>query len=114
MSDVPADSASTSAIVFQGRRADRSALANLLDQFRPALRAEARASLNPSLRKRADESDVAQMTLLTAVEEFAALWNELPLADNAVAARLGCTRQQVINLRMAARKRLGHRLEGAS
>ena len=41
------------------------------------------------------------------------LWNELPLPDNAVAARLGCTRQQVINLRMAARKRLAHRLADA-
>ncbi|MEP6783269.1 MAG: hypothetical protein ABI983_06335 [Acidobacteriota bacterium] len=44
------------------------------------------------------------------IEEFASLWNDLPLADNAIAERLDCTRQQVINLRMAARKRLGHRL----
>lgn len=44
------------------------------------------------------------------VEEFAALWNDLPLPDNTVAARLQCTRQQVINLRMAARKRLANRL----
>jgi RNA polymerase sigma factor (sigma-70 family) len=48
------------------------------------------------------------------VEDFAVLWNELPLPDNAVAARLGCTRQQVINLRMAARKRLAHRLVDGS
>jgi hypothetical protein len=48
------------------------------------------------------------------VEEFAALWNELPLPDNTLADRLGCTRQQVINLRMAARKRLAHRLVNAS
>jgi hypothetical protein len=47
-------------------------------------------------------------------EEFAALWNDLPLADNAIAVRLGCTRQQVINLRMAARKRLGRGLADAS
>ena len=44
------------------------------------------------------------------VEDFSALWNDLPLPDNTVAARLGCTRQQVINLRMAARKRLANRL----
>lgn len=49
-------------------------------------------------------------TLELPVEEFAALWQDLPLPDNTVAARLGCTRQQVINLRMAARKRLGNRL----
>jgi len=48
------------------------------------------------------------------VEEFAELWNRLPLADNIVAERLGCTRQQVINLRMAARKRLTHRLGDGS
>lgn len=44
------------------------------------------------------------------VDEFAALWNDLPLPDNAIAARLGVTRQQVINLRMSARKRLGNRM----
>jgi hypothetical protein len=48
------------------------------------------------------------------VADFASIWNDLPLADNAIAARLGCTRQQVINLRMAARKRLANRLAGWS
>jgi len=43
---------------------------------------------------------------------LAGLWNTLPLADNDLAVRLGCTRQQVINLRMAARKRLLNRLNG--
>ena len=43
---------------------------------------------------------------------LADIWNRLPLADNEVALRLGCTRQQVINLRMAARKRLLNRLDG--
>ena len=57
--------------------------------------------------------DIAASLELPA-EEFATLWNELPLPDNAVAARLGCTRQQVINLRMAARKRLAYRLADAS
>src|SRR4051812_29502743 len=44
------------------------------------------------------------------VDEFAALWNDLPLSDNVIATRLDSTRQQVINLRMAARKRLTTRL----
>jgi hypothetical protein len=48
------------------------------------------------------------------VEELARLWSELPIDDNALAARLGCTRQQVINLRMSARKRLSHRLGAGS
>jgi hypothetical protein len=42
--------------------------------------------------------------------EMAALWGRLPLDDHAIAARLECTRQQVINLRMAGRKRLATRL----
>ncbi|MEI6667623.1 MAG: hypothetical protein WCP29_05650 [Acidobacteriota bacterium] len=46
------------------------------------------------------------------VEALTAIWNDLPLPDNDVAERLGCTRQQVINLRMAARKRLANRLSG--
>jgi len=49
-------------------------------------------------------------TLDMEVTVLAALWNELPLSDNNLAVRLGCTRQQVINLRMAARKRLVNRL----
>jgi hypothetical protein len=43
-------------------------------------------------------------------DEMAALWGRLPLDDNAIAERLSCSRQQVINLRMAARKRLSNRL----
>jgi hypothetical protein len=48
------------------------------------------------------------------VDAFAELWDRLPLPDNDVAATLGCTRQQVINLRMAARKRLVNRLDGGA
>jgi RNA polymerase sigma factor (sigma-70 family) len=43
-------------------------------------------------------------------EEFAGMWRELPLADATIANRLGLTRQQVINLRQSARKRLARRL----
>jgi hypothetical protein len=46
------------------------------------------------------------------VDTLADLWPCLPLTDNDIAARLGCTRQQVINLRMSARKRLANRLAG--
>jgi RNA polymerase sigma factor (sigma-70 family) len=42
--------------------------------------------------------------------DLAQMWSRLPLDDNAIAARLGCSRQQVINLRMSARKRLINRL----
>jgi DNA-directed RNA polymerase specialized sigma24 family protein len=41
---------------------------------------------------------------------FAELWNKLPLDDAAIASLLGVTRQQVINLRKAARARLGRRM----
>ena len=42
-------------------------------------------------------------------EEFALLWRELPLDDLAIAERLQVTRQQVINLRKSARRRLERR-----
>ncbi|HUR83322.1 MAG TPA: sigma-70 family RNA polymerase sigma factor [Thermoanaerobaculia bacterium] len=42
--------------------------------------------------------------------ELAEIWNELPLDDLRIAAALGVTRQQVINLRKSARERLRRRL----
>jgi RNA polymerase sigma factor (sigma-70 family) len=41
---------------------------------------------------------------------FLPLWNKLPLDDKRIAALLGATRQQVINLRKCARERLERRL----
>jgi RNA polymerase sigma factor (sigma-70 family) len=46
------------------------------------------------------------------VEKLAGMWNELPLEDTRIAELLQLTRQQVINLRKAARKRLTGRLKG--
>jgi DNA-directed RNA polymerase specialized sigma24 family protein len=45
-------------------------------------------------------------------EELMDLWDELPLDDHTIAARLRVTRQQVINLRRAARERLSRRTSG--
>jgi hypothetical protein len=42
--------------------------------------------------------------------ELARIWNDLPLADQDIAARLNLNRQQIINLRKSARERLGRRL----
>lgn len=44
--------------------------------------------------------------LAMSAEEMAQLWNELPLDDATIAKRLGVTRQQVINFRQSARRRL--------
>ena len=44
-------------------------------------------------------------------KELAALWGRLPLEDAALAEYLALTRQQVINLRKAARARLARRLK---
>jgi DNA-directed RNA polymerase specialized sigma24 family protein len=44
-------------------------------------------------------------------EDFAETWNSLPLDDLAIAELLGATRQQVINLRKAARERLTRRIK---
>lgn len=43
--------------------------------------------------------------------ELAKLWNELPIEDTRIALLLDVTRQQVINLRQAARNRLARRLQ---
>lgn len=45
-----------------------------------------------------------------AAADFAELWPRLPLSDLDIGERLGLARQQVINLRQAARQRLGRRL----
>jgi hypothetical protein len=54
-------------------------------------------------------SQLATALAMTA-EEFGLLWNQLPLDDATIAHTLGLTRQQVINLRSAARKRLFRRM----
>jgi hypothetical protein len=57
----------------------------------------------------ATSAEIAAATGMTAAE-LAALWNELPLDDLRIAARLGVSRQQVINLRKSARARLSRRM----
>jgi DNA-directed RNA polymerase specialized sigma24 family protein len=47
-------------------------------------------------------------------EALTRLWPDLPLDDRTIAARLGITRQQVINLRKSGRARLARRLGGQS
>lgn len=44
-------------------------------------------------------------------EELGALWSDLPLDDQRIAAILGVTRQQVVNLRKSARERLARRVK---
>ena len=44
--------------------------------------------------------------------DLARLWPDLPLDDLSIAARMGITRQQVINLRKSGRARLARRLTG--
>lgn len=52
---------------------------------------------------------IADALELTA-EEFAQLSRELPMEDTVIAKHLGLTRQQVINLRNSARRRLARRM----
>ena len=54
--------------------------------------------------------DQIAAALRMTAEELAAIWNDLPLADLVIAERLQLSRQQVINLRQAARARLGRRM----
>jgi RNA polymerase sigma factor (sigma-70 family) len=44
------------------------------------------------------------------LERLTGIWNDLPLDDLSIASILGRTRQQVINLRKAARERLARRM----
>jgi len=44
-------------------------------------------------------------------DELVSLWNDLPLGDQRIAAMVGATRQQVINLRKSARERLARRMK---
>jgi hypothetical protein len=53
---------------------------------------------------------IAEVLGMTA-EQLAAIWNDLPLDDLAIAGRLGVARQQVINYRRSARERLNRRLK---
>jgi DNA-directed RNA polymerase specialized sigma24 family protein len=55
--------------------------------------------------------DVAGVLELSETE-LADAWPGLPFDDNRIAGMLGCARQQVINLRMAAKKRLSVRMRG--
>ena len=48
----------------------------------------------------------------TNAEGLAEMWNETPLGDAKIAELLRLTRQQVINARRSARKRLARRLKG--
>jgi len=100
---------------------ERENLAQLWSEIR-ALRPNQRAALLLNLRDR--DSSAIELFILIGVatidelaaalemtaEELAAIWNSLPLDDNSIAARLGVTRQQVINFRRAARDRLARRL----
>jgi hypothetical protein len=60
---------------------------------------------------------VASMRAIAAAIEMPAaklaeMWKELPLDDLTIAEMLGITRQQVINLRKSARRRLWRRMSG--
>lgn len=57
-----------------------------------------------TLRQLAEALDVT-------VEEFARLSSNFPMEDSIIAEHLGVTRQQVINLRMSARRRLARRMK---
>ncbi|HYR28103.1 MAG TPA: hypothetical protein VEU30_06525, partial [Thermoanaerobaculia bacterium] len=57
----------------------------------------------------ADLDTIAEAIGITR-DELAAIWDQLPLDDLTIAARLGITRQQVINSRRSARERLARRI----
>lgn len=56
----------------RAKAGDHSVLGQLLNQFHDLLRARARESFDGRLRGRIGESDLVQMTLMTAAEGFPA------------------------------------------
>jgi hypothetical protein len=91
-----------------------------------SLRAPQRAALLLNLRDPDNGNAVALLVLLGIAtfdeiaaaleiteEALAELWSALPIDDNRIASMLGVTRQQVINLRKAARARLARRMAGS-
>lgn len=71
--ELPADSVADDpgeALLHRALSGDRAALGQLLDRFRPLLRAKARESLGEPLRARIDESDVVQQTCLLVVRRL--------------------------------------------
>ncbi len=91
-----------------------------------ALRAPQRAALLFHIRDAGGKSALMLLVLLgiatfqqvadvlgMSADRLVALWHDLPLDDLAIAAALGITRQQVINLRKAARARLARRMARA-
>jgi hypothetical protein len=86
----------------------------LPDRQRPALLLNLRSAQGTAIEL-IEDLGIATFQELAGVlgmtkEELAGLWNRLPLDDNEIAARLGVERQQVINLRSAARQRLQRRM----
>ncbi len=80
-----------------------------------SVRQRAAFLLNSEVVKEFEHAGVASIRAVAGAldvspEEFAVFWDELPLSDAAIAARLHTNRQQVINLRKAARIILGRRL----
>ena len=55
-------------------------------------------------------SQIADVLAMSS-ERFAELWRSSPIADAAIAKHLGIKRQQVVNLRLSARRRLARRME---
>jgi RNA polymerase sigma factor (sigma-70 family) len=102
--------------------ASRESLAMLWEEIQALPRAQ-RAALLLNVRDDEGGNGVA-LLVLTGIATFddvaasveiparrlAALWNDLPLDDLRIASILGLTRQQVINLRKAARARLARRM----
>jgi RNA polymerase sigma factor (sigma-70 family) len=95
-----------------------SEIEELPQRQRLALLLNARDEAGDSVLRLLAATDLAPIASLAAAlgmseDEMNELWEELPLPDDVIAGRLGLTRQQVINLRKAARDRLARRTSRA-
>lgn len=67
---VMSDDHSSVGLSIRKARADRSALAQLLEQYRPFLRMMAARTLDGAMRARCDASDIVQETMVDALRDF--------------------------------------------
>lgn len=119
---LPMEDAADQVTPFDARLEDRDFARALWLEIRQ-LQPMQRKALLLNLRLGGAEVDALAVLLLSGISRFAdiaaalemtepelaGIWNDLPYDDRRIAGMLGVTRQQVINVRRAARERLSRR-----
>jgi RNA polymerase sigma-70 factor (ECF subfamily) len=103
MPEVRADSVQTQDLLARIARGDRQALEQLLERYRPGLRAFVEARLDPKLRARLDPSDVVQEAQVEVVRRMDDFLRRRPMPFHLWVRKT--TYERLLNLRRDHRKR---------